>query len=68
MSGYAFVFPTGFPATINEAQREALVRVAQRWNLTNTVEVQPMFGGGGAVVVNVGSMWLAVEPDGYTHS
>jgi hypothetical protein len=45
-----------------------LTTVAERWNLTDTVEVQPMFGGNGAVIVNVGSMWLAVEPDGYTHS
>jgi hypothetical protein len=65
---YHFVYPTRCGATLTDAQRAALTTVAERWNLTDTVEVQPMFGGNGAVVVNVGSMWLAVEPDGYTHS
>lgn len=30
--------------------------------------VQPMYGGGGAVILPWGDMWLAIEPDGYTHS
>jgi hypothetical protein len=65
---YRFVWPTGWTASLTPAQFEALTGVAKRWNLTHTVEVQPMFGGGGAVVVNVGSMHLAVETDGHVHS
>lgn len=65
---YRYVYPTGDTAALTVAQTEALAGVATRWNLTQTVEVQPMFGGDGAVIVNVGSMWLVVETDGYTHS
>lgn len=62
-------WPTGAPAdTLTPAQVEALERVRIRWGMSATMEVAPMFGGDGAVVVNVGAMWLAVEPDGYTHS
>jgi hypothetical protein len=65
---YQFVYPTGEPAGLTQEQTTALTSVATRWNLTNTVEVSPMFGGDGAVIVDVGSMWLAIETDGYTHS
>jgi hypothetical protein len=65
---YKFIYPTGDTPGLTDAQTLALTKVAERWDLTNTVTVEPMFGGDGAVVVNVGSMWLAVEPDGYTHS
>ena len=30
--------------------------------------VQPIFCGGGAVALPWYNMWLAIEPDGYTHS
>ena len=30
--------------------------------------VQPMLGSDGAIVVRWLGMWLAIEPDGYTHS
>jgi hypothetical protein len=65
---YKFIYPTGDTPGLTDAQVTALTTVAERWDLTDTVEVEPMFGGDGAVIVNVGSMWLAVEPDGYTHS
>jgi hypothetical protein len=65
---YRFVYPTYETATLTPEQHTALVKVADRWQMTGTVEVSPMLGGDGAIVVNVGSMWLAVEPDGYTHS
>jgi hypothetical protein len=65
---YRFVHPTGDAATLTPDQLIAMVKVADRWQMTDTVEVSPMLGGDGALVVNVGSMWLAVEPDGYTHS
>ena len=31
-------------------------------------KVQPIFGGQGAICVPWCGMWLAIEPDGYTHS
>jgi len=68
---YRFVYPTGEIATLTPDQHTAMNTVADRWQLgspVEVVEVSPMFGGDGAIVVNVGSMWLAVEPDGYTHS
>lgn len=65
---YQFVHPTGETAPLTPEQHAAMVKVADRWQMTRTVEVSPMFGGNGAIVVNVGTMWLAVEPDGYTHS
>jgi hypothetical protein len=65
---HTFMYPNGEPATLTPEQTTALHRVAERWNLTNTVEVFPMLFGNGAVVVNVGTMWLAIETDGHTHS
>ena len=65
---YRFAYPTGDTATLTAPQTTALISVADRWQMTGTVEVQPLFGGDGAVIVNVGSMWLVVETDGYTHS
>ncbi len=65
---YRFVDPTGWTAALTPAQFEALTTVAKRWGMCNTVTVERMFGGDGAVIVNVGSMWLAVETDGYVHS
>ena len=65
---YRFIYPTGVAATLTPEQHTAMVKVADRWQMTGTVEVSPMFGGNGAIVVNVGTMWLAVETDGYTHS
>jgi hypothetical protein len=65
---YRFIYPHGTAAVLTPAQTDALVTVADRWNLTDTVEVSPMFGGDGAVIVNVGTMFLAVESDGYVHS
>ena len=63
-----FRFPGNQPTILTDKQEESLFRIAERWNLPETMEVSPMFGGDGAVIVNVGTMWLAVETDGYTHS
>jgi len=65
---YRFVYPTGYEAVLTPDQRIALEKVAAKWQMTGTIEVSPMFGGDGAIIVNVGTMWLAVEVDGYTHS
>ena len=65
---YRFVYPTGWSAKVTPAQYDSLVKVADRFGMTSTVEVSPMFGGDGAVILNTGTMFLAVETDGYTHS
>jgi len=65
---YRFIYPTGETASLTNDQHIALEEMAERWEWTNPVEVSPMFGGDGAVIVHVGTMYLAVEPDGYTHS
>ena len=65
---YRFVYPTGYEAVLTPDQRIALEKVAANWQMTGTIEVSPMLGGDGAIIVNVGTMWLAVEVDGYTHS
>lgn len=64
---YRFVWPNSDTAELTTAQTTALIAVADHWQMTGTVEVSPMFGGDGTVIVNVDSMWLAVETDGYTH-
>ena len=52
-------------------QAKALAIVRKRWPKVS--EPAPMIGGNGCVLVHVqgesgGSMWLGIEPDGYTHS
>jgi hypothetical protein len=58
----------GKPAVLPPAQMAALTAAAERWNLGQDVEVFSMVGGYGAIQLNVGSMWLAIETDGHTHS
>jgi hypothetical protein len=55
---------------LNKAQQQALLRV---WNRNPQAEtylelrrrVQP---GWDCVMIKFGSIWLGIEPDGYTHS
>ena len=58
-----------------KAQRQAIARVAERWNAdyrTVRRSVIPMFGGAGAVIIppigDMNPIWIAVETDGYAHS
>lgn len=62
------VFPNGEDATpaLSPEQVAAVDKVRERWNLPETVTVSPGFGG--YVLVDVGSMVLGIERDGYTHS
>lgn len=30
--------------------------------------VEPVFFGGGAIIVQVPGMWIGIEPDGYSHT
>ena len=50
---------------LTDAQWEALERVADRWDLPDTVQIMP---GIGYIMVDVGSMCLGIEEDGHTHS
>ena len=59
--------------SITKAQQQALLR---KWGDHDNgmtyrqfrSSVEPIFGGDGAVVVKWWTMWLAIEPNGYTHS
>ncbi len=59
---------TGGDAVLTDAQVEAINKIRVRWGMCDTVEVIPMLASDGAVIVNTGTMFLAVETDGYTHS
>lgn len=62
-------FPNGEDAskTLTPEQIKALEKIQQRWEMPEVMEISPMFIGG-CIMINVGSMWLGVETDGYTHS
>lgn len=57
------------PILLTTAQNEALEKIESRWD-----HVGPIQPGSGCVMVHVRSdetgcsMWLGIEPDGYTHS
>lgn len=68
MLTYRFVYSGGWPAHMTTTQYEAACVVANRFNMTHTVEVDRMFGGDGAIIINTGTMRIVVEPDGHTHS
>jgi len=58
---------------INKNQQFSLLRKWKQENQGLTFiefrrSVQSTFGMDGAVVVKWGSMWLAIETDGYVHS
>ena len=43
-------------------------QIAHRFGMTDTVVVDLVFGLKGAVGINTGSMYIAVLPDGSSHS
>ena len=58
---------------MTDEQIKSLRAIHARWKIEDDFETfkskaQPMLAGDGCVLVNVGSMWLAIETDGYTHS
>ena len=59
---------------MTKEQETALRRLWEtRWEIetdfnTFKATAQPMLGGGGCLMVHVGSLWLGIETDGYTHS
>ena len=57
---------------LTKEQEKAVETAKKRWDTTQ--EPYRMIGGGGAIVLPVGGtttkphMYLAIEPNGYTHS
>lgn len=68
MLAYRFVWPTGYSAHMTVPQYEKARDIAERFGLTHTVEVQPVFGFPDEIMINTGTMWIAVLPDGSSHS
>lgn len=69
MPTFRFVWPTGYSAHMTVPQYEKACQIAERFGLTHTVVVQPVFGSNGnEMMINTGSMWIAVLPDGSSHS
>jgi hypothetical protein len=61
------LFPNGEHAVMTEAQRVAVINLAQRFNLGDTVEVHTFFGDE-AIMLEVAGMWFGIETDGYAHT
>ncbi len=58
---------------MTKEQETALRRVHERHQVeadfdTFKASASPLLGGDGCLMVQVGSMWLGIETDGYTHS
>jgi hypothetical protein len=68
MPTYRFVWPTGYTAHMTVPQYEQACRIAQRYGMTHTVTVQPVFGLQDAVLLDVGSMVIGVLADGSSHT
>ena len=69
MLTYRFQFSNGFVPQMTLPQYERACEIAHEWGLTHTVIVEPVFGSNGKeIMINTGSMWIAVLPDGSSHS
>lgn len=68
MPTYRFVWPTGFSAHMTVPQYDKACLIAEQWGMTHAVTVQPVFGVKDAVGIHTGSMYIAVLPDGSSHS
>lgn len=68
MTTYRFVWPTGYAAHMTVPQYEKACQIAESFGLTHTIEVQPIFGVKDAVGIDTGTMFIAVLPDGSSHS
>lgn len=68
MQVYRFVWPTGYSAHMTVPQYEKACMIAEQYGLTHTVEVQPVFGFPDEIMINVGNFWIAVLPDGSSHT
>jgi len=68
MPTYRFVWPTGYAAHMTVPQYEQACRIAQRYDMPSTVTVQPVFMQKDAVALQAGGMFIAILPDGSSHS
>ena len=68
MLTYRFQYWNGFSAHMTVPQYERACQIAHQWGLTHNVTVQPVFGIKDAVGIHTGSMFIAVLPDGSSHS
>lgn len=68
MSTYRFVWNTGYAAHMTVPQYDKACDIAERFGMTHTVTVSPVFGMKDAIGINTGTMYIAVLPDGSSHS
>lgn len=62
-------FPSGDEAaTLTDAQRASVAKVAERFELAEPITVHPEFCGAAVMVQATSTLWLGIETDGYTHS
>lgn len=68
MPTYRFVWNTGYAAHMTVPQYDKACDIAERFGMLNTVTVTPVFGMKDAIGINTGTMYIAVLPDGSSHS
>ena len=65
---YRFAYPDGVIANLTEPQREKAAAIAERFGMTHTVTVRPMFGVEGAICLDTGTMDIGILTDGSSHT
>ena len=68
MPTYKFVWNSGYACHMTVPQYDTACLIAEQWGMTHTVTVDPVFGIKDAVGINTGTMYIAVLPDGSSHS
>ena len=68
MPTYKIVWGSGYSAHMTVPQYDRACLIAEQWGMTHTVTVDPVFGVKDAVGINTGTMYIAVLPDGSSHS
>ena len=68
MLTFKFVYPTGYSCHMTVPQYEKACQIASRFEMCGTVVVSSVFGMKDAVGIDTGSMFIAVLPDGSSHS
>ena len=64
------LFPTGEDAlpTLTPEQVESITHLVARKNLGPVITIEPLIGGDGCVITQVGSYWCGIEKNGYCHT
>ena len=68
MPTYRFRWATGYAAHMTVPQYDQACMIAERFGMTHTITVQPIFGIQEAVGIDTGTMIIAVMPDGSSDS